>query len=440
MKPLTKTAILLTLMFLLVTQFSCKQQPSSRNKKSPAPVADVNLPSVDSVFNESVNTGHVAGGVVMMSQNQKTTYWKSFGYSDREAARPMTLDAIFRITFMSAPLTYTALMILYDEGKFALDDPVSKYIPEFKDPRVLKLSDELDTNGIPVSYTLEPATSEISIRHLLTQTSGLTYTFYNHPFLSDMYRQAGISDGLDQRQGTVGDMVKKLGKLPLHFNPGEKWHIGLNADVAGYLVEVLSGQSLKVYLDQHVFQPLGMKDTYFYVPDEKWNRIVSLYQPQEDGSLIKYPPSTQDIHGMILTPSFDPKGPKTYFSGGAGLYSTAADYSRFLQMLLNRGELDGTRILTSETVQLMTTNQLGELVFDMPGLAYGFGFYVQDQPIPVAKASSIGSYSWSGMFNTSFLVDPAMNMCYVVMCQHFPIGQFEVREKVDTQIYRNLLP
>lgn len=440
MNILYKSAILIVI--LLTSLLSCQQQPasSSGGEKHPASVTNINLPSVDSVFNESVNNGLVAGGVVLISQGGKTTYWKSFGYSDKENGRAMTNDAIFRITFMTTPVTYTALMILFDEGKFSLDDPVSKYIPEFADPKVLKPSSDVDTNGMPVSYTLEPASAGITIRHLLTQTSGLTYTFYNHPFLSDMYRQAGISDGLDQREGTLGEMVRKLGKLPLFYNPGERWHIGLNAEVAGYLVEVLSGQSLETFLNQRIFQPLGMKDTYFYVPDDKTDRIVPLYQPQTDGGVIKYPAATQVVQGLILTPSFDPKGPRTYFSGGTGLYSTASDYIRFLQMFLNQGELDGIRILKSETVGLMTTNQLGELVFEMPGLAYGFGFYVQNQPLPVAKASSIGSYSWSGLFNTSFLVDPALNMCYVVMCQHFPIGQFEVREKVDTQIYRNLIP
>ena len=194
MNILDRTASFILALILLTTLFSCKNPtPSSREPKPPASVAQLSLPSVDSVFNESVNNGNVAGGVVMISQKEKTTYWKSFGYSDKESGRTMTGDAIFRITFMTVPVTYTALMILYDEGKFSLDDPVSKYIPEFADPKVLKTSSDVDENGMPVSYTLEPATSEITIRHLLTQTSGLSYVFYNQPFLADLYRQAGIS-------------------------------------------------------------------------------------------------------------------------------------------------------------------------------------------------------------------------------------------------------
>jgi CubicO group peptidase (beta-lactamase class C family) len=440
MKCVKSSSIVPVVILLLVSALACHQKRASLTEDQKDVVEKINLKSVDSVFNTHVQNNDIPGGVMLVARAGEVVYWNSFGYSDKEAQKPMENNVIFRQTFMSIPITYTALMILYEEGRFSLDDPVSKYIPEFSNPRVLKLSAEVDVNGIPSSYTLEPATSEITIRHLLNQTSGLTYSFYNQPFLSDLYRQAGISNGMTQTPGVVGDMVKKLAGLPLLFNPGERWHLGMNADVAGHLVEILSGQSLDKFNSERICQPLGMNDTYFFVPADKTDRIASLYHPQADTSLYKYSAEDQDFYGMTFTPVLDPDGPQTYFSGGAGLYSTAYDYMRFLQMLMNQGELDGMRILNPETVRLMTSDQLGEIEFFAPGLSYGFGFYVQTQPIEGMKGSSAGSFSWSGLFNTSFMVDPPLKMIYVVMCQHFPVGNFEVRDKVDRFIYNDLLP
>ncbi len=440
MKIVNFSRLALPVVVLASLMPACKQKPPETTDIKDHFVNTIGLKSVDSVFNLHVQNNDIPGGVMLVAQGGEITYWKSFGYRDKEAQKPMRNDDIFRQTFMSIPITYAALMTLYDEGRFALEDPVSKYIPEFSHPMVMKLSTEVDANGIPASYTLEPATSEITIRHLLTQTSGLTYSFYNQPFISDLYRQAGIANGMNQIPGTIGDMVKKLARLPLYFNPGERWHLGMNADVAGYLVEILSGQTLEKYIAEHVCLPLGMHDTYFYVPADQSDRVVSLYHPQADTSLYKYPYVDQDFFGMTFTPMYDPDGPKTYFSGGAGLYSTAYDYMRFLQMLLNQGELEGARILKPETVQMMTSHQLGDLEFFAPGISYGFGFYVQTQPIEGMKGSSAGSYSWGGLFNTSCMVDPPLQMAYVVMCQHFPVGNFEVRDKVDRFIYNDILP
>ncbi len=439
MKLCNTSRLIFLISILLIFAVACKLKTTPTTDAFENFENKINLNSADSVFNFHVQNNDIAGGVILLSRGGDVVYWKSFGYRDKEAQKLMQNNDIFRLTFMTTPITYTALMILYDEGRFSLDDPVSKYIPEFSNPMVLKLSSEGGTKGAPSSYSLEPATSEITIRHLLTQTSGLTYSFYNQPVLSDLYREAGISNGLIQTTGTVGDMVKKLAGLPLFYNPGERWHYGMNADVVGYLVEVLSGQSLETFISERICQPLGMSDTYFYVPADKQDRIVSLYHPQADTSLYKYPSVDQDFHGMTFTPAFNPDGPQTYFSGGAGLYSTAYDYNHFLQMLLNQGELEGTRILKPETVHLMTSDQLGEMEFFARGITYGFGFYVQNQPIEGMKASSIGSFSWGGLFNTSFLVDPALDLSYVVMCQHFPIGVFEVRDKVDPFIYTKIL-
>lgn len=440
MKTVSYSGLALATVILVSLLPACKQKPVTTAGKNESFKNKINLRSIDSVFDFSVRNNDIPGGVMLVAKQGEIVYWNSFGYRDKEAQEPMQNNDIFRQTFMTIPVTTVALMILYDEGRFSMDDPVSKYIPEFSDPMVMKLSTEVDAGGVPSSYTLEPATQEITIRHLLNQTSGLTYDFYNQPFISDLYRKAGMSNGLIQTQGTIGDMVKKLAGLPLYFNPGERWHLGMNADVVGYLVELLAGQTFETFLSQRICEPLGMHDTYFFVPAEKAERIASLYHPQADVSLYKYAPEDQNFQGLTFTPVLNPDGPLTYFSGGAGLYSTAFDYWRFLQMLLNQGELDGVRILKSETVQMITSHQLGDMEFFAPGISYGFGFYVQTQPIEGMKGSSAGSFSWSGIFNTSCMVDPPLQMIYVVMCQHFPIGNFEVRDKVDRFIYHDILP
>lgn len=427
---------------LVISVVSCKQTNKEKTfKETSFPKAFVTLDQIDSVFNYHVEKNDIPGGVVQIIKEGQIIYWKPFGFMDIEEEKPMTQNAIFRITFMTAPITNTALLILYDEGRFSLDDPVSKYIPEFANPRILSMSQEVDEYGQPAGYTVEPAQTEITIRHLLNQTSGLTYSFYNHPFIADIYRERGISNGLVQTEGRVGEMVNKLATVPLLFNPGESWHYGMNADVVGYLVEVLSGQPLDAFISEHICQPLGMEDTYFYVPEQELDRVVSLYQPQvQEGKLMKYPPGIQDIQGMAFSPVYDELHPKTYFSGGAGLFSTVYDYNRFLQMMLNLGELDGTRILKTETARMMISDQLGGLEFFAPTLSFGFGFYVQISPFEGIEASSVGSFSWGGLFNTSFLVDPALKMSFVVMSQMLPPGNFEVREKLDPIIFGSLVP
>ena len=228
--------LVLVVVLILVSVIACKHKQAASADDLKDVVEKISLKSVDSVFNTHVQNNDMPGGVMLVAKGGEVAFWKSYGYSDKEARKPMRNDDIFRLTFMSVPITYTALMILYEEGRFSLEDPVSKYIPEFSNSRIIKYSEEVDTNGIPLSYILEPATSAITIQHLLNQTSGITYSFYNQPVISDLYRQAGISNGMTQTPGTVGDMVKKLAGLPLAFNPGERWHLGMNADVVGYLL------------------------------------------------------------------------------------------------------------------------------------------------------------------------------------------------------------
>ena len=327
----------------------------------------------------------------------------------------MENDAIYRIASMTKAITSVALMMLYEEGKFLLDDPVSKYIPEFKDPKVLIVYRPEDSRF--QSYTLEPAKSEITIRQLLTHTSGISYGFWGRPYIAEMYRKAGISDGLVQTDGTIGDMVKKLAKMPLISQPGEVWHYGLSLDVAGYLVEYFSGQTLQDFFHERIFAPLGMKDTYFFLPQDKIKRLTQVYVPKEGGGIAKLPEEIQTEGDTIYSTSYHYKGPQTYFSGGAGLVSTADDYYRFLQMMLNRGELNGHRLLGRKTVELMTVNQIGDLKTFTKGYKFGLGFAVHQGPEYSGRIGSAGEYRWGGFFNTGFWVDPEEDLICIVMTQ-----------------------
>ncbi len=275
--------------------------------------------------------GYIPGAVALIVRNGKIVYEKSFGFSDLETKTPLRNDHIFRIASQSKGITSLAVMMLWEEGKFLLDEPVSKYIPEFKNPRVLVTFNEKDS-----SYTSTPAKSEITIRQLLTHSSGISYAAIGSKEFNAIYAKAGVPSGIGigYSNAVLGDKIKILAQLPLQQNPGEQWTYGLNTDVLGYLIEVLSGLSFDDYLHQRIFKPLGMNDTYFYLPKEKHNRLVTLYENKND-KLTK--------SGRVFD-NVDPNYPNSagkYFSGGAGLSSTIEDYAKFLQLFLNKGEYNG---------------------------------------------------------------------------------------------------
>jgi CubicO group peptidase (beta-lactamase class C family) len=318
-------------------------------------------------------------------------------------------------------------MMLYEEGHFLLSDPISKYIPEFKDMQVLVTNDK----GASEPYTLVPATREITIRHLLTHTSGLTYGFFGRPYIADLYKEAGISDGLTQTAGTIEEGVKKLAALPLISQPGEAFEYGLSTDVLGYFVEVVSGMTFDTFLRRRLFEPLGMKDAYFFVPPEKQNRLATVYTPNETNGIKRLPEDEVTMGPVVFSTSYHYKGPRTYHSGGAGLVSTAMDYARFLQMLLNGGELDGVRILSPKTVELMTVDHLSGMntMNRATDLKFSLGFAVSEGPGATGQIGSVGSYSWGGFFNTSFWADPEEELSGVIMTQRYPgtsLGKFTV--------------
>jgi CubicO group peptidase (beta-lactamase class C family) len=364
------------------------------------------LARIDSVFIQAVDRGEIPGAVALVARNGKIVYYKAFGMADNQSGKTMKRDDIFRIASQTKAVTATAVMMLWEEGKFRLDDPISKYIPEFKNPALIKSFNPKDT-----TYTIEPAKSEITIRHLLTHTSGIGYGFIDGDERFKMiYHKAGITDAFTTKKVTLDQNIRKLAKMPLHHNPGEKFTYSEGLDVLGLLVEIASGMPFDKFLKTRLFDPLGMNDTWFYLPDEKASRLVSVQEPK-DGSWVKFPVTSYD-------PEYPIKGAKSYFPGGAGLCSTAKDYATFLQMYLNGGELNGQRILSRTTVRTIMGNQnysvYGEEAESYYGLAFGV---LKERGAEKGGQGSAGTFSWGGYFNTSYFADPKEQTIGILMKQ-----------------------
>jgi CubicO group peptidase (beta-lactamase class C family) len=383
------------------------------------------LKRIDANMSEWIASGKLNGAVALIVRNGKIVYDKAFGYDDLEKTRPMKADMIFRIASQSKAITSTAILILYEEGKLLLDDPISKYIPEFTKPVVLDKFNEQDS-----SYTTVPAKREPTIRDLLTHTSGIGYAQIGSKESNAIYAKAGITAGIGVRYGEdLATDIKKLAKLPLMHQPGEKWTYGLNTDVLGYLVEILSGQSLDEFLRKQIFEPLGMNDTYFYLPSSKYNRLVHIFV-EKDGKLTV--PDAIEQNGTFIVDY--PKKPGTYFSGGAGLSSTVMDYAIFLQMLLNGGEYNGKRILSRNTVRMMTMNQIGDLSNGVNKFGLGFGLTTErgSSLLPTPE----GVFEWGGAFATTYWADPKEKLIGIIYRQLWGTTQREVPNKFKVLVYQ----
>jgi CubicO group peptidase (beta-lactamase class C family) len=390
---------IIVVVFCFTTTFSQSNHPILSVAATPEAggFSAKRLSRIDTVLKEYVDKGRMNGAVAMIVHDGKIVYYKNFGYNDQEAKTPMQKDGIFRIASQTKAITSVAVMMLYEEGKFMLDDPISNFIPEFKHPKVLDKYNKADT-----TYTTVPAKREITIRDLLTHTSGLGYAQIGTTEAKNIYHKAGVVGGIGVPDFILADKMKILGGLPLFHQPGEKWTYGLNDDVLGYLIEVVSGMSLKDFFAKRIFEPLGMKDTYFYLPAEKKNRLVMLYtEESESKKLVKLPEKLNLYADMYRD---YPKMNGSYYSGGAGLSSTVYDYAIFLQMLLNGGEYNGKRILSHNSVRMMTMNQIGDISRGVNKFGLGFG-------ITTEKGSAIlptqeGTFEWGGMFATTYWVDP----------------------------------
>lgn len=364
------------------------------------------LLGIEMMCADAVAQGEVPGIVALVARNGKIVFYKAFGKADNQSGRNLKRDDIFRIASQSKAITSTAVMMLWEQGKFKLDDPISKFIPEFKNPQVLKSFQYKDT-----SYTTTPASGEITIRNLLTHTSGIGYGIIDgNEQMKMIYQKAGVTDLFTTEKITIAESVKKLGKLPLHHNPGEKFTYSEGLDVLGYFIEVVSGMPFDQYLRKHLFEPLGMNDTWFYLPNDKSNRLVSVQQKNEKGEWTRYPVTFYD-------PDYPIKGAKCFFSGGAGLSSTAKDYATFLQMYLNGGELNGIRILSRTTVETILSNQTGT-IYGGNEKFFGLAFSVLI-PGGAAKGgiSSVGTFEWGGYFNTQYFADPKEKIIGILMKQ-----------------------
>ncbi len=365
------------------------------------------LDRIGAVMNDHVAKGHIAGAIGLIARRGKVGYFETYGFQDKEAGVAMRKDSIFRMYSMTKPITGVAVMILYEEGKFYLTDPVSKYLPELANMKVAVVETDPRT-GKKTRYSV-PAQREITILDLLRHTSGIDYAGPEDLEGKRIYEKLG-TNSVDQ---TIGEMVKKIGQAPLVHQPGTMWEYGLSMDVLARLVEAVSGQPYDKFLEQRIFKPLGMVDTGYTVPQEKANRFSKLYAPAE-GWTIKA--NTTPAQTSYLKPAVN-------FGGGSQSVSTAADYLRFCQMLLNGGELDGVRILSRKTVELMTADHLG----DMPrgGLlatGYGFGFTmaVSHGAGKTGVIGSEGEYFWGGAAGTRFWIDPKEQMIGIFMIQILP--------------------
>ncbi|MFC1792954.1 serine hydrolase domain-containing protein [Planctomycetota bacterium] len=384
-----------------------KSPPLSKGSPKSVGMSTERLARIDAMCEKAVQNDDIPGVVALVARDGKIVYFKAFGMADNKSGRSLKTDDIFRIASQSKAITSTAVMMLWEEGKFKLDDPISKYIPEFKNPQVLKTFQYSDN-----SYTTVPASGEITIRHLLTHTSGIGYGVIDSDERFKMiYEKAGITDLFTTENINIEENVKKLAKLPLHHNPGEKFTYSEGLDVLGYFIEVVSGMPFDTFLRKRLFDPLGMYDTWFYLPEEKAKRLVSIQKKSDKGEWIRYPITFYD-------PDFPIKGAKRFFSGGAGLCSTAKDYATFLQMYLNGGELNGIRILSRTTIQSMMGNQTGDLWGGNSGSYYGLAFGVVDQKgQSLGGQGSVGTFDWGGYFNTEFFADPKEKTIGVLMKQ-----------------------
>ena len=403
------TIFLITLCFTANSQTkSIKNSPLlSEASLESVGMSTERLARIDVMCEKAVSEGNIPGVVALVARRGKIVYCKAFGMADNQSGRSLKTDDIFRIASQSKAITSTAVMMLWEEGKFKLDDPVSEYIPEFKNPQVLENFQYSDT-----SYTTVAASGEITIRHLLTHTSGIGYgQIDKDERFKLIYQKAGITDLFTTENITIEENVKKLAKLPLHHNPGEKYTYSEGLDVLGYFVEVMSGIPFDVFLKKRLFDPLGMKDTWFYLPEDKTKRLVSVQQKSHEGKWIRYQVTFYD-------PDYPIKGAKRFFSGGAGLCSTAKDYATFLQMYLNGGELNGIRILSRTTIQSMMCNQTGDLWGGNSGRYHGLAFgVINEKGQAIGGRGSVGTFGWGGYFNTQGFADPKEKIIGILLKQ-----------------------
>jgi len=383
------------------------------------------LQHLTSVFQAYSDDKKMAGSVVMVLRHGKVAYYHAFGKRDIESNAAMQNDAIFRIASQTKAIVSVGIMILQEEGKLLISDPVGKYIPEFRETTVAQ---PREGGG----YDIVKAKRAITLRDLLTHTAGIGYG--NGP-AADKWKEAGIQGWyFADRDEPVGATIARMGKLPMDAHPGEKYVYGYNTDILGVVIEKVSGKTLEDFLTTRILTPLGMKDTHFYLPQSKVNRLATVYSAYADKPLERSPePGAMVGQGAYVN------GPRKSFSGGAGLLSTAADYAKFLQMMLNKGTLNGNRILAPSSVELMTVSHLGNIPYTTPGVGFGLGFSVCEDVGDRGIPGSVGEFGWGGAYGSTYWVDTKEDMVVVYFKQLIPTNGLDDQAKLRALIYQAIV-
>jgi CubicO group peptidase (beta-lactamase class C family) len=385
------------------------------------------LGRLDSAFEAYVADGRLAGAVIHISHKGETVYSRAFGWRDIEAADPMKEDTIFRIASQTKAMVSVAIMMLQEEGRLLIEDPVGKHLPEWSRTTVA-------TARADGGYDVAPARRPITIRDLLTHTSGVSYG--TGP-AEKAWREAGIFGWyFADRDEPVSAVVARMAALPMAAQPGEQWVYGYSTDILGVIVEKVSGQSLEAFLNERLIGPLGMKDTHFYLPESKSGRLANVYSPGADG-LTRAPAPGAWVGSGFVGQGHHLSGPRKAFSGGAGLLATASDYARFLEMLRRGGEMDGRRFLSRNSVALMTRNHLNGVAYQ-PGAGFGLGFRIITDPGVNGRPGSQGEYSWGGAYHSTYWVDPEEDLTVVFLTQLIPAGTIDDHGKLRALIYQAL--
>jgi len=419
-----KIATVLTALVLLVaTSVAQVLSPVVTKSKNLDPVK---LAQIDSLLNKYVANNWLVGASTIIVKDNQVVYYKGHGFANQASKKPMEANAIFRIMSQTKAITSLAILQLFENGKIGLDQAVGDFIPSFYKQTVLK-----DFNAADTTYTTVPAKRNITIRDLLTHTSGIDYAAIGSKNMQAIYAKADMPSGLGKSTASLLDVMKKLGTLPLAHQPGEKFTYGLNSDLLGCIVEIVSGMTLEAYFHKNIFEPLGMRDTYFNVPASKANRLPTVYTEDSNNKIIEWGPTFRNI---------DPNYPllgTTFFSGGAGLSSTAYDYAVFLQMILNGGKYNGKQIISPRTAELMLSPQLD---FKYDGLNdFGLGFAITSDKASNLEARNKGSFSWGGYYGTNYWADPKEKLICLIMTQHTPNSHFGFQGKIENIIYGSLV-
>lgn len=409
--------------FLALSGFSAAAEFSSTRPERVG-MSSERLAGLDAVLKSYVDNGQLAGQVVMVLRNGRLVYSAANGMQNIEAGIPMAPDSIFRIASQTKAIVSAGIMILHERGALDISHPLSRYIPEWQNMQVAVPN---ESGG----YDLEPARRQITLRHLLTHTGGMSYG--SGPAAAE-WEAAGFQGWyLIDRNESILDLVSRMAALPLDEHPGERWIYGYNTDILGAVIEKASGLDLATFLQQEIFDPLGMVDTHFYLPDSKRDRLVTVYRPRQGGGIEARPETNgMESQGMYVN------GPRRAYSGGAGLLSTANDYAKFLQMTLNGGEFNGNRILSPKTIELMTVDHLADIPYQS-GIGFGLGFSVLEDLGARGSMGTVGEYGWGGAYHSTYWVDPEEELVVLYMTQIIPATGLDDYSKLRSGIYQAII-